>query len=748
MNDTVKNPPATDLWTAAKAEKNWLVFELRTRPDPSKLDKVPVSPHTGQSEDFKKAALTFEEARKIVEQQNAARGFTVNTPGALGTGYVPRPGSALVGVDIDNAFESDGSLKPHIKKLIEDGETYVEKSPSGTGLRALIARREGDEKVSHTERNKVGFFANGKGFFSVTDDPYGPRRSITDAPELRRKVLARLQEGKADPPTAPEDGGQSVATGGNQAAQEPSRAPWRGVPPARRSAALEDALRHVEPVDDRGGYDDGAWVKIGAAIKSAAPDIGEPAARAIFDDWAHNIGGDTSQNEKRWSSFSPSRQGGATVATIFSLAEQQGWRAAKHVFDAIENSQGQPKATGRRRLVLSGQPVGQAVLVNRPPPPKVLVNGLIPCGPFTWVGPGGVSKTTTAIKALIHIILGRPLWGRTVQHSGPVVMLSREDPSDVVYHRLHRVCAAMGLSPQDQNAVAEQFYFEDLTEAGEAARLVRSDRNANFEYGEAIQSIIETYRSIDPAIVMLDPAIHFGPGERYINDGEAALASAAWNLSKKLNGAAVGLIHHVSQDVARNRISDQYAGRGGTAGADNARAVLVQHSVKEVSPDLPQGVAPDSVLSGRVSRIRAEKFSYGARAQEDLYVVRDATDPFSLDFVPGDPSPTTPAEQQARAARRKAQEQQEATGAVLEHVRVRVADGGHPTKTAVRDELTGMVLPSGGKLTQKKCTNAIERLVDRGELEEAPLPDHERQGRRQTFLRLYGAGPQCTHRRQ
>jgi len=740
MKDTAQNPPAADPWTAAKAERNWLVFELCSRAKSSKLDKVPVAPETGRPVNFKTAAtLTFDEARAKAREHNNRRGVEATAPGSWGLGYHPAASSALVGVDIDDAFESDGSLKPHVEKLIEEGETYVETSPSGTGLRALIARREGDQQVSHTERNGVGFFGNGKRFFTVTDDPHGASRSITDAPELRRKVLARLQDGEADPPSAPGDG-QADATGGAQAVQEPPRAPWRGIPPQRRAAALEDALSHVpEPVDSQGGYDDGEWTKITAAIKSATADIGEDAAREIFEDWADRIGGDTSQNAKRWHSFDPARTGGATVATIFSKAEQQGWRAAKHVFGPIDTGQSQPKATGRERLALSGKPVGQSVLATCPAPPKVLVSGLIPCGPFTWVGPGGVAKTTTAIKALIHIILGWPLWGHKVEHPGPVVMLSREDPSEVFYHRLHRVCAAMGLSPQEQRAVAEGFFFEDLTEAGEAARLVRSDRDGNFEQGEAIRSIVDTYRPIDPAIVMLDPAIHFGPGERHINDGEAALASAAWNISKKLNGAAVGLIHHVSQDVARSGTSDQYAGRGGTAGADNARAVLVQHSVKEAGPDLPRGVAPDSVLSGRVSRIRAEKFSYGARAQEDLYVVRNANDPFDLDFVPGDPPPTTPAQRQARAAQRKGQEKQEVEGVVLQHVRAQVAGGGHPTKTAIEADLRGEALPAGGRVSRQNCRAAIERLLDRGEIEETPLPDHERRGQRQTFLRPCGA---------
>ena len=112
-------PPTADPWTRAKGERNWLVFELRNRANSSKLDKVPVDPETGRQVSFHEAAkLTFDEAQSKVRSHNGQRGAQSRAPSPWGIGYHPAANSALVGVDMDDAFESDGSPKPHIKERL------------------------------------------------------------------------------------------------------------------------------------------------------------------------------------------------------------------------------------------------------------------------------------------------------------------------------------------------------------------------------------------------------------------------------------------------------------------------------------------------------------------------------------------------------------------------------------------------------------------------------------------------------
>lgn len=324
--------PGADALAEAKAERNWLLVKLDPRQnDPAKLDKKPVDPqslHVVPKDDA--AKLTFEEAKAALDVANQGSGQAPDPHHPrYCLGYLPREGSALVGIYIDGCIGADGAPEPWARELIgTPPETYVEHSPSGRGLRVLAARAEGDAEQPTGEKHGVGIIATGKKFFTVTGDrlPEAPKTA-----QEARSARERAQEWR--------NGGSEGETTGatpeappaaSQAHSGEPQGKWRGIPPHRRAAALRDALMRL-PYD---GDDD--WTKISAAVKSAGPEIGEGAARAIWDEWCDQIGGDQTQNDKRWHSFNPNRQGGATVATIFERAfRDHGWRSAKWVFDPL-----------------------------------------------------------------------------------------------------------------------------------------------------------------------------------------------------------------------------------------------------------------------------------------------------------------------------------------------------------------------------------------------------------------------------
>ncbi|NKJ45641.1 hypothetical protein CIC12_02540 [Burkholderia sp. SG-MS1] len=82
---------------------------------------------------------------------------------------------------------------------------------------------------------------------------------------------------------------------------------------------VKSALK-VIPADDRE-----TWLKVGAALEE---DFGEDG-RELWDEWAQTStkydGGD---QERTWSGFA-SRPGGVTIATIFRLAKEHGWKEAR-----------------------------------------------------------------------------------------------------------------------------------------------------------------------------------------------------------------------------------------------------------------------------------------------------------------------------------------------------------------------------------------------------------------------------------
>lgn len=84
----------------------------------------------------------------------------------------------------------------------------------------------------------------------------------------------------------------------------------RDLPRAR------SALKAI-PADDRE-----TWLSVGAALKE---DFGEDG-RELWDEWAQTSSKfDGSDQERTWNGF-VSRPGGVTIATVFHLAQKQGWK--------------------------------------------------------------------------------------------------------------------------------------------------------------------------------------------------------------------------------------------------------------------------------------------------------------------------------------------------------------------------------------------------------------------------------------
>jgi predicted P-loop ATPase len=321
--------PSGAVWETVKQERNWLVYRLQAKAnsDGGKMNKLPVDAKTGRQVGKDEAAkLTFEEADKAREAFNTHHGVKANKPGAFGLGYLPRAGSAMVGGDIDEVHNDQGELCGWARELIADPDTYLEWSPSQNGFRVLMERQPGDEAINGAERNGVGLFANGKKFFTVTGQRIGDTGEITEASGLRERLLERRKPGCGGTSMTHS---QRAPSGPSSGAQGATRGKWHGIPPARRAAALTDALRSI-PYTDREH-----WITISAAVHSTIPDLGEDVARAIWDDWCDEIGGPTDENDKTWNSFSSEHVGGASVATVFAKAKEQGWNEAKHVFDIL-----------------------------------------------------------------------------------------------------------------------------------------------------------------------------------------------------------------------------------------------------------------------------------------------------------------------------------------------------------------------------------------------------------------------------
>jgi hypothetical protein len=94
-------------------------------------------------------------------------------------------------------------------------------------------------------------------------------------------------------------------------------------------------------------------------------------------------------------------------------------------------------------------------------------------------------------------------------------------------------------------------------------------------------------------------------------------------------GATCQIVHHVAQVVARNGVQDQYAGRGGTAFADNSRGnrQLVRigergYEFRGKKYRMPDTISDDDLERGRVLAILVHKLSYVELDPYPIFILR------------------------------------------------------------------------------------------------------------------------------
>lgn len=354
------------------------------------------------------------------------------------------------------------------------------------------------------------------------------------------------------------------------------------------------------------------------------------------------------------------------------------------------------------------------VFSKAPPAPPFVVDRLLPRAHGVENAIGGAGKTTRHLWEAAHIILGRDLYGQRVLQPGPVLVLTKEDDAALFRHRIHEVIVNMtDLSAADRERIAEHLHLLVLT--GTDERLALADRSGNLRQTDLAERIVAGYEREGLALVELDPLNMFGPGERYVNDGEAAALTAMANISGALK-CAVRATSHVSKAVGREGTSDAHSGRGGSAGGDNSRFVW---NYWRFSAERDKGVVPPELTNaadaGDLYRLHIAKLTAARSALDRIWIVRQG---FAFRWQPD----TLATPKQRREAEADADAQ-----IVLEYLRKIIKDN-YPTCEALKNEsrIIGVA--------QKRIPGAVSMLVRQGKVVERELPAEHRKGARQTYL--------------
>lgn len=239
-----------------------------------------------------------------------------------GIGFAFLPDDGLIGIDIDGAIDVEsGEISERAAAIIAACDSYTEYSPSRKGVHIIV---QGSIEASF-KSNDIGVEVFcGSQYFTFTGQrwPGAP----DDLHVIPDGVIGRLRA--------------TVDQAKNKGA---TRAP-APAPMTDDRAKVESALLWISPDV---GYAD--WIQIGMAIHATLGDGG----LAVWDYWSAKSSkyAGAKAIASHWKSFKPG--GGITAATIFKLAQLQGWRP--------------PRSATKRPGVVSPSPAPQARIHDLPP---------------------------------------------------------------------------------------------------------------------------------------------------------------------------------------------------------------------------------------------------------------------------------------------------------------------------------------------------------------------------------------------
>jgi hypothetical protein len=375
-------------------------------------------------------------------------------------------------------------------------------------------------------------------------------------------------------------------------------------------------------------------------------------------------------------------------------------------------------------------------VIDNAEPPRFVVHKRLPVAGANLAGVGGAGKTTVTLNEYVHITCGGTLYGEDVIQQGTCVLVTAEDGTSHPRYLLRRVLedgVASGALPERAAKRAR----ESIRVAGWCRSafgpIATVDRDGNVVRAPAFDVLLEQLEPLKPAMVNLDPAALFSPGERFGNDGEAFLASMLHEAALSL-GCCFQVLDHVSQAVARGNIVDQHAARGGTAKTDNARLArqLVRFKPSETeAAGRPAAVTPEDIAEGRVLQLHWTKLNYGPLPS----VVWLRRRGYWVEHL-RTASPEEVETQRREAAERRAEED---VRTVVDAVSGAILRGEKPTKADM--EATRALDVNGRLLSRERTRVGVIKALARGKLRYADLPAEECQGARKQYLTPAGTAP-------
>jgi hypothetical protein len=315
---TLDHGPTGPALAAAALEHNWYVAQIQREPGKTKLKKVPLDA-AGRWTDVQLAAT-----RTLVEALHQ-RDLLATTGIRVALGYLPRPGSILVGGDLDDclppSWKDDQEPTTAIaKRVLAESATYAERSIGGLGIR-LLMKRDPRTPLVTAERDGAGLYADGRRGIVLTFDPLpGRGREIINDGRVEYLITEHIRQARYAAAQAFRDHDQP----------RPSGYPWFDhLDPDQQLEELPKLLAALPEgaFAERGdGSEPDHWISILMAVKHHFDEDGYEH----FDDWSENRAGgnyDPEENRETWDAITDCNSEGRarTIGTLIWLARQHGY---------------------------------------------------------------------------------------------------------------------------------------------------------------------------------------------------------------------------------------------------------------------------------------------------------------------------------------------------------------------------------------------------------------------------------------